>query len=368
MTSTDRPRWQFASRFRRGAYGWRSSATAVARIKEAVAEIRKVARKEPVLAAEGAIQFLQKVSPALQDVDSSSGALGNAVNRAIQELVPILAKAPVELRVREAWLNKLWEAHADDQVPYIEYLGDLWGELCAHKELAARWADETISFVEKSWSYREWGVKALIAMGKADEALQYAEASRGLNVSEEWIARAAEEIMFAAGRTDEAYQRYAFAANQGTTYLSTFRAIARKYPDKLPADILRDLISAHPGREGKWFAAAKDAGEYDLALELVQTSPADINTLLRAASDFKVSRPMFALGTAMASLRWILAGQGYDVTAVHVLAAASIIEEASERLRQRELAFEQLQSLLADYPHEQFVHNLLARLLNQARP
>jgi len=174
--------------------------------------------------------------------------------------------------------------------------------------------------------------------------------------------------MLAAGRTEEAYQRFAFAANQGTTYLSTFRAIAKKYPDKLSADILRDLIAAHPGREGKWFAAAKDAGEYDLALKLTQTSPTDINTLLRAASDFKESRPKFALGAAMASLRWILAGQGYDVTAVHVLTAASIIEETSERLGQRELVFEQLQSLLDDYPHEQFVHNLLARTLKQARP
>jgi hypothetical protein len=52
-------RWQFAARFRRNAFGWRSQ-PAIARVHEAVVEIRKVARRDPVLAAEGAVQYLQK--------------------------------------------------------------------------------------------------------------------------------------------------------------------------------------------------------------------------------------------------------------------------------------------------------------------
>jgi hypothetical protein len=43
-----------------------------------VAEIWKVANKAPALAAAGAVQFLEKVSPALAQVDSSSGAIGTA--------------------------------------------------------------------------------------------------------------------------------------------------------------------------------------------------------------------------------------------------------------------------------------------------
>ena len=43
---------------------------------QAVAEIKKVAKKDPVLAAEGAVAFLERVSPALEHVDSSSGAIG----------------------------------------------------------------------------------------------------------------------------------------------------------------------------------------------------------------------------------------------------------------------------------------------------
>jgi hypothetical protein len=54
-------------------------------------------RTNPVLAAEGAVLFIEKVSRALEHVDSSSGAIVTAVNRAIEELVSIIANAPVDL-------------------------------------------------------------------------------------------------------------------------------------------------------------------------------------------------------------------------------------------------------------------------------
>lgn len=43
------------------------------------------------------------------------------------------------------------------------------------------------------------------------------------------------------------------------TNLVNFLAMARKYPNKQPEMILRDLICSTPGAEGKWFAAAKDS-------------------------------------------------------------------------------------------------------------
>jgi hypothetical protein len=75
--------WIFRSRFRAGAFGWRSDMP-IKRIKQAVAEIKKATRKDKVLGAEGAVIFLEKVSGALEHVDSSSGAIGTAVNRAIE--------------------------------------------------------------------------------------------------------------------------------------------------------------------------------------------------------------------------------------------------------------------------------------------
>ena len=62
-------KWTFKSRFRANAYGWKGTALASKRLKEAVSEIKKVARKNQLLAAEGAVSFLEKVSPALEHVD-----------------------------------------------------------------------------------------------------------------------------------------------------------------------------------------------------------------------------------------------------------------------------------------------------------
>jgi len=97
MSSPTAHKWNFALRFRRNAFGWLSQ-PAIARVKEAVAEIKKGARRDPVLAAEGGMLFLEKVSPALAHVDGSSGAIGTAVNNAIDILASIIAVAPAQFR------------------------------------------------------------------------------------------------------------------------------------------------------------------------------------------------------------------------------------------------------------------------------
>src|SRR3990170_1458251 len=106
MTKAAAHAWEFKARFRRHAFGWKSQ-PAIQRVRQAVSEIRKVARNDPVLAAEGAGMLLERLSPALEHVDSSSGAIGTAVNKAIAELVPIIASAPADPGTREAWLDRL---------------------------------------------------------------------------------------------------------------------------------------------------------------------------------------------------------------------------------------------------------------------
>ena len=92
---TPKHKWTFRSRFNRRAFGWRSTMP-IKRIREAVSEIKKVARKDMCLAAEGAVILLEKLSPAIELVDSSSGAIGNEVNKAVDELVPIISRAAVD--------------------------------------------------------------------------------------------------------------------------------------------------------------------------------------------------------------------------------------------------------------------------------
>lgn len=395
-------KWQFSSRFRRQAFGWRSD-TPIQRIKEAVSEIKLVARKDPVLAAEGAVIFLERLSPALEQVDSSSGAIGTTVNRVIDTLVPIIVKADVNPSTRQKWLERLWQAIQDDTVPYIENLGDSWGELCTTPELASRWADEFMPTVEhvwnpqtsdhgyfkgttaclsslfaagrhdelltllekshiKWWYDRRWGVKALVAMGKKAEAIRYAEESRGLNDPGWQIAEACEAILLSSGMVDEAYCRYALEANQGTTNLATFRAIAKKYPHKPQTDILRDLIASTPGDEGKWFAAAKDAGLFDIAIELTSRSPTDPRTLIRAARDFADDHSDFALASGLAALRWISLGYGHEITGLDVLDAYNaLMRAASEAGVDAQQVKQQICDMISGpQPSKQFVKKILA--------
>jgi len=402
---TARHAWAFVPRFRCNAFGWRSDG-AIRRLREAVSEIRLAARTDRALAAEGAIVLLEKLVPAIEGVDGSSGAMGGAVNRALDALVPLIAQAPWSPADRQRWLDRLWQAVEDDGIGYIEALADHWGTLCVERTLAERWVAEFKPVVERIWSERgsgfgvfkgtsaclscmlaagqhealltllerapftwwhdrRWGVQALVALGRKAEALRYAEASRGLNDPPQAIALVCERILLSSGLSEEAYRRHAIDANRATTHLATFRAIARKYPGIAPVDILRDLVAASPGGEGKWFAAAKDAGLYERAIELARTSPADPRTLNRAARDLAAKQPAFALEAALASLHWIALGHGYEVTGLDALDAwkaamaagvAAGLDEASVRDRVRG-------ALPQSGPGAAFVRTALGRLL-----
>jgi hypothetical protein len=66
------------------------------------------AKKDPVRGAEGAVRLIEKIWPALEHVDSSSGALGSSVNKALDTLIPILVNAPADAKTRDKWLDRLW--------------------------------------------------------------------------------------------------------------------------------------------------------------------------------------------------------------------------------------------------------------------
>jgi hypothetical protein len=408
MAKTLRHKWTFTSRFRRQAFGWRGSGKAVQRVKEAVAEIRAAARKDSLLGAEGAVLFLEKASPALAHVDSSSGAIGTAVNNAVDALVPLIAKAPADVDLRRKWLDRLWKAIEEDDIPYIERLPYHWGSLCQSPDLASQWADDLMTPARITWSeerragggyykgtsacfsallaagrYKEilellalapykfwydrlWGVKALGAMGKKGEALRYAEDSRGLNEPDYSISEACEEILLTSGMVEEAYTKYAIKANQKTTYLATFRTIVKKYPNKNPGDILADLVASSPGNEGKWFAAAKSAGLLREAVNLANRSPCDPRTLTRAARDMKDKDPHFALEAGIAALRWLIAGYGYDITGLDVLDPYRFALEAATNIGCLNDTKDRIRKMVAaDKLIDQFTGKIIRRELDR---
>ena len=274
-------------------------------------------------------------------------------------------------------MERLWQAVEEDEIPYIELLPEYWGELCATPERASHWADTLIDMVRmawkntssghyvyfkgtsaclssllkagrneeilalielaphKFWNDRIWGVKALAAMGRKAEAIRYAEDSHGINEPSYQIAEVCEEILLSSGMADEAYTRYAIEANRGTTYLATFRAIVKKYPQKTESEILNDLVESTPGEEGKWFAAAKSAGLYDEAIALGNKTPCDPRTLTRAAKDEAVTHPAFAIEAGIAALRWLCQGYGYEITSMDVWACLPLYDGSCQERRKR---------------------------------
>jgi hypothetical protein len=69
-------KWTFRGRFRYRAFGWKASRLACQRLKEAVTEIKKVAKADLITAADGAVTLMEKIWPALEFVDSSTCSLG----------------------------------------------------------------------------------------------------------------------------------------------------------------------------------------------------------------------------------------------------------------------------------------------------
>ncbi|MEZ4361620.1 MAG: hypothetical protein R3B48_15645 [Kofleriaceae bacterium] len=395
-------KWEFRARFRRHAFGWRSQ-PAITRIREAVSEIKKIERRDKLLAAEGAVLFLEKVSPALEHVDSSSGAIGTAVNNAIAELVKVLVAATDDERTREKWLRRLFDAHAADQIPYIERLADYWGDLCGSPEIASRWADELIGATrralgpdenlrghfhgtlacltslyaagryddllevlkhERFWPYKRWAAKALAAQGKKADAIRLAESSRDPWATDQGIDRLCEELLLSSGFVDEAYARYGLGANRASTYAGWFGAVRKKYPHKDPAAVLDDLVAKTPGEEGKWFAAAKDAKLFDEAIALANRTPCSPQTLTRAARDFEAKNPAFAIEAGMAALRWLVEGYGYEITGMDVLNAYSYTMKAAQNAGCAEQTQQRVRELVARESFgERFVTKVLGRQL-----
>jgi len=152
-------------------------------------------------------------------------------------------------------------------------------------------------------------------------------------------------------------------ASRGGTHLGTFRAVARKFPHKAPRDILTDLLAATPGEEGKWFAAATEAGLYDEALDLARRTPCDPRTLTRAARDLAEARPAFAVGAGLLALQWLVQGYGYEITGADVWTAYSTTMKAAEANGNTAEIRERIRELVAGEKAGPFVARIPGREL-----
>ncbi|MBK8864098.1 MAG: hypothetical protein IPN37_08795 [Betaproteobacteria bacterium] len=329
----------------------------------------------------------------------------------MQELIPIIASAPVDTAVRKKWLDRLFEAIQEDDPPYIEHLGDHWGDLCATPELASLWANQllpiqrnvlrerkrgTYAFFSGTtlcysalfkagrhdellellamdprpiWQYLIWGARVLAARGQVDEAIAYVRERAGSSTSLETIARFAEEALLQAGRRAEAFDQYALLANQANSNLSTFRALAKKYPELAPDKLLGHLIASTPGEPGKWFATAKTLKLFDRATQLAWASPCDPKTLTRAARDHLTKLPAFAMQAALAALHWMSMGHGYELTGLDAHEAHRLAIEAAAESQQTEQAQATIDKVLAqDRPMSAWLRRSLGLPVAASKP
>ncbi len=381
--------WTFKKHFRTSAFGWHGSSLAVKRLGEAVSEIKAVARTEPVTAAEGVVQLCERMWPALQQIDTSSGALGTAVRNTLETLMPILTGCPVDESLRRPWLDRLFEAVQEDGVEYLTEVQHHWAEICREPSLINYWADYTLSTLRLAWGnrnehgyfsatdiclvcllesgryrelkevlslrdhrfwpYERYWVQALLRQGKLDEAIGHAESM--VDGSGYWydypICRFCEQALIDAGRTDEAYERYALLDYPETTFINRFRAVKKRYPEKDPRQILLDLID-RSGNKGAWFASARQSGYLDIALDCALYGEVDVRTLTRAARDTAGKNPEFAQAVALRAIQLMLSGHGWDITGLDVRTAFDCLMVAARNAGNAAGAVDSLGRLLRD--------------------
>lgn len=400
-------RWAFKARFRAKAYGWRGSATAIQRLKEAVAEIKKVAKANPLTAGEGAVSLMERLWPALEDIDTSSGALGRAVNVTLEALIPILITAPAMPKVRAAWLERLYQAVLDDGVQYLSPVEERWGEIAVYPELMNAYADDLLSLLRQAWaddrpgahvigrmiglscllevgrydtllevlrlpgarfwSDQRFGAEALARQGLYDAALAYADRCRD-QYDTRSIDRFCEDVLLRARRADDAYRTYGLRTGTGTTYLAIYRDTVRRYPGRDARQVLLDLIEAR-GERGKWFAAAKDAGILDVALDCARAPEADPATLVRAARDFALKNTAFSASVALLALWGLVNGSGYDPAPGLVAEAFGHLMVGAARLETTPWALEEVGKLTSGRCSlsREHMQQTLSRLLEETQ-
>ena len=129
-----------------------------------------------------------------------------------------------------------------------------------------------------------------------------------------------EEILLSSGLVDEAYERYGVRANHGGTYLATFRAVAKKYPQKRPRELLADLAARRPARRRsgsppprKWVSTTRRSRLRAAARAIRRPSPEPLATSPTG------SPPSPSSG--LLALRWLAEGYGYEVTSADVWSA-----------------------------------------------
>lgn len=393
--------WQFQRHFRPNAYGWRSGPP-LSRLRQALSELKQVARNDQVLAAEGAVRLIERLPPALEYTDDSSGSLRGGISQALELTAAFVSSADVDAQTRQDWLERLWTAYEQDERPWIEALGDLWGDLCGSELTAAQWAERltprprpsqhaeridyaydrrTVAWLSASfragrhdaivkalaedqfWPHARWAVAALRARGETERALSRAEAATGRFGSVEAL-QICEELLLELGRRDEAWQRFALEAHESPSRVKWLKSLLKTYPEYDAGSILAQLVATSRGQEGRWFAAARNNGLLNEALLLAENSAAEPATLITALKQHADSDPPFAFGCGLLAVRGLLRGDAFDPDKIEIETLARHLKSVAEALDASMVLRDSVSELLQS--HGQRANNRWAKILSSA--
>ncbi|MBN1602164.1 MAG: hypothetical protein JW915_11175 [Chitinispirillaceae bacterium] len=393
--------WEFTKYFRTNAYGWKGTALASKRIKAAIKEINAVAKKEPTIAAEGAVIFIEKCWRAIEHIDSSSGAIGTAVGNAVIEIVQVIHDAPLAIEERQKLIERIWDSWEEEGYGYYDELSEKWTELCAEPEIMTYWADSFLPIVKQIFStdtprscfkgsepclsclfetgrydeiieivksksnpifhYQKYVIKVVAATGEVDKALSMIDECLGDSYSTYQAAHLGEEILLKAGRVEEAYKRYGLMMPFQTTGLATLSAIRKKYPKISPQRILSDLLDADSGNERRYFAAARQIGMIELAIEIAEKYDVEPKTLTTACKDYLKKDSNLSLKFGLLALQKYADGYGYEPEYTDVHKCYDLVLKSADNAGKTDEVNEKVQALVE---RDRSIRKLVSSVVN----
>jgi hypothetical protein len=362
------PSFKFLALFEGAKFA--DAAQARTALRRACTELKKAAAQHPSATAAATIRLWQLLPTAIGELVPSSPTLAAALSECHAELTSVFSSTLPAADV-ETLLPQLQAAWLDDEHGVLFALARHFGTWCNGPEVAARWADRLEAVVPREdrperrtarealfsallsakryaelqtevgasedWEQQKWLAQAALCREDPKTALSHLQrlleaASESGDVDRvRQIALYAEQSFLDAGDWQTAYTHYAPIAHRAATHVATFRALCKRYPTLDADQILRDLAERTPGEEGKWFAAAKDASLFDLALELARRSPCNPDTLIRAAEDHREVRPLFAGEAGYLALFWLSKNRSFEVGSVQIWSAYYATSAAAER-------------------------------------
>ncbi|MHB0981091.1 MAG: hypothetical protein ACYC5Q_13670 [Thermoleophilia bacterium] len=381
--------WTFTRHFRAHAYGWKASRLAAKRLREAVTEIRAVARKDPGLGMEGAVVLLERFVGAVCGVDDSWGILGTGFSRELGRLEPVLSALGVDADTRLSLLRRVLAAWHADEYGYLAVLPDVFPRFVAGADEARilvvefeRRAEahdrrsEEIQAQEAGWSYaatvervardayrrmatelelgflepdralelalvhdfHDGGVtlaRTLLSRGRVDDARAVLEAGAASPHSAPDPRQMWFELLAEAGEDEAAYIAGAhwLAANVS---LERFRKVCKGLPGVERPRLARDAMALTPESEkGRWFATLNTLALHEMAGEVARDHAVNPETALRAAVRYGATQPAPAFESYVAAARgfasWGEPKNDHYIAEVVVTPALSFATERGSR-------------------------------------